>query len=454
MPSLLPSVTLSGQMIRFNPLLIVAHLCMACAAATAAERPNIILIMVDDMGCDWVSCYGAGHQTPNVDRLAKEGLRYTTAWCTPICTPTRVTLLTGQYPFRHGWLQHYDVPRLGGSGLDWDKFKTFAAAIRDAGYATGIGGKWQINDLRRQPDALKQHGFDEHCVWTGAERGHPETEERYFNGYLMTNGIRQTVPYGPDTINDFAIDFVKRHQKEPFLFYYPMLLTHGPFGATPFNKDEPPTEKLEQYAGYVTYMDHLVGKLIDAVDDAGIAEKTMIIFVGDNGSSIAGTLNGETYQKGKGQPADRGVHVPFIVRAPFLIPQPGLYSKDLTDFTDLYPTFVELAGAKFPDGVTLDGKSLVPSLSGEEDPFKKRNWIFSQIGDFRMVRDWEYLLDNQQGCYHVLNDPLQTKNLWTSKERIVPGRRERLQKILDRFPANAPPPFPEYQQRHAPAAQK
>ena len=124
------------------------------------------------------------------------------------------------------------------------------------------------------------------------------------------------------------------------------------------------------------------------------------------------------------------------------------YCDDLVDFTDVYPTLVELAGAKLPDTVTVDGKSLVSSLSGDEDPFKKRNWIFSQIGDFRMVRDWEYLLDNQQGCYHLLKDPLQTKNLYKSKERVVPGRRARLQKILDRMPPNAPAPFAEFQDKH------
>ncbi len=411
-------------------------------------KPNMILIMVDDMGRDWVSCYGSSHQTPNVDRLAKEGLRYKTAWCTPICTPTRVTLLTGQYPFRHGWTEHYDVPRWGGAGLDWNRFTTFARVVRDAGYVTGIGGKWQINDFRAQPDALKQHGFDEHCVWTGAEKGHPETEERYWNGYVMTNGQRENVEYGPDTINDFAIDFIQRHKDQPFLFYYPMLLTHGPFGSTPFNKDDPPTEKPEQYAGYVTYMDHLVGRLTKAVDEAGIADETMIVFVGDNGSSSPGTLNGAPYNKGKGQRASWGVHVPFIVRAPFLIPQAGFYSDDLVDFTDLYPTFVELAKGDLPKGINLDGKSLVPSLSGDEDPFKKRNWIYTQIGDFRMVRDWQYTLDNREGCYKIEEDPLQTKNWFTSKERVVPGRRARLQMILDRFPDNAPAPFPKYAEKH------
>jgi len=411
-----------------------------------SSRPNIIFIMVDDMGRDWVSCYGSEHPTPNVDRLARQGLRYETAWSMPICTPTRVTLLTGQYPFRHGWTRHHDVPRWGGDGLDWNRFTTFARVLRDAGYKTGIGGKWQVNDLRDQPDALKQHGFDEHCVWTGAESGRPETELRYANGYIMTNGHRESVSFGPDTINQFAIDFVQRHRDEPFLFYYPMLLAHGPLGTTPSSEPAVPGTKQDQFAGYITYMDDLVGRLIDAVDRAGLADKTMIILTGDNGSLMAGTLDGAAYKKGKGELADWGVHVPLIVRAPFLIPQSGFTSSDLVDFTDFYPTLVELAGATLPHGVVLDGKSLVPSLSGDEDPFKKRNWIYSQLGTSRMVRDWQFSLDNQGGCYRLSEDPLQTDNLFVSKERIVPGRRARLQMILDRIPPDAPPPFAPFSQ--------
>ena len=212
-------------------------LLLLCAGvAGAAPKPNIIFIMVDDMGRDWVSCYGAKHATPNIDRLAKEGVRYQTAWCTPICTPTRVTLLTGQYPCHHGWVQHYDVPRWGGAGLRADRFTTFARLLRDVGYATAIGGKWQINHLGKEPDALKKHGFDEHCVWPGVEEGKPETKERFWNGLLATNGKRSKVPYGPDTINDFLIDYIKRHKDDPFLVYYPMLLTHGPHTTTPMNK--------------------------------------------------------------------------------------------------------------------------------------------------------------------------------------------------------------------------
>ena len=425
---------------------LILLLLLACPLE-AAQKPNIIFIMVDDMGRDWVSCYGAAHPTPNVDRLAREGVRYETAWGTPICTPTRVTLLTGQYPFRHGWVQHYDVPRWGGAGLRPDRFTTFARVLRDAGYATAIGGKWQINHLGKQPGILKQHGFDEHCVWPGVEEGRPETTERFWDGFLVTNGKRGKVPYGPDAINRFLVDFMKRHKDRPFLLYYPMLLTHGPHTTTPMNREKAPEGKPALYAGNVTYMDHLVGKLVSAVDELGLKERTLIVFTGDNGSASPGSLQGESYPKGKGREADWGVHVPFIVRAPSLVPQAGLATRDLVDFTDIYPTFVELSGATLPAGVPLDGKSLVPSISGDDDPFKKRNWIYSQIGTFRMVRDWQYLLDNREGFYQLsdgrnaVTDLLQTKNLFTSQERVIPGRRARLQKILDRFPPNAGPPF-------------
>jgi arylsulfatase A-like enzyme len=412
----------------------------------AAERPNIILIMVDDMGRDWVSCYGAKHPTPNVDRLAKQGVRYETAWCTPICTPTRVTLLTGQYPCHHGWVQHYDVPRWGGAGLRPDRFTTFARLLRDAGYATAIGGKWQINHLGKQPDILKQHGFDEHCVWPGVEAGQPETAERFWNGLLSTNGKRAKAPYGPDTINRFLIDFIRRHKDRPFFVYYPMLLTHGPHTTTPLNKTNPPEGNPALYAGNVTYMDKLVGNLVDAVDDLKLTKRTVILFTGDNGSASSGGLNKKPYPKGKGREADWGAHVPFIVRAPFLT-KGGIVSRDLIDFTDLYPTFLELAGIPAAKQLKLDGRSFVPSLRGSEDPFDKRSWIYSQIGNFRMIRDWHHLVDNK-GAFHDLNKDPQQQHKVSPLDKIAPGRRQRLQMILNRFPPNAPAPFPEFKAKH------
>ena len=420
-----------------------------CTSVATAEddRPNIILIMVDDMGCDWVSCYGAKHQTPNIDQFAKQGVRYETAWSTPDCTPTRVTLLTGQYPFRHGWTQHYDVPRWGGEGLSWKKFTTFARVLRDSGYATAIGGKWQINHLGKQPDALEHHGFDEHCVWTGVEAGRAETEEVFGRDHIITNGRRATASLGPDTINSFLVDFIRNRKEQPFLVYYPMLLTQGPHATTPQNRDNAPVDEESLYADNVTYMDQLVGKLVEAVDNAGLGHNTLIIFTGDNGSATAGNLNRKTFEVGKRREADSGAHVPFIVRAPFLT-SGGRVSRDLIDFTDLYPTFLELAKIARPNDVTLDGRSFVPSLRGSEDPFEKRSWIFSQIGDCRMIRDWQHIVDSKGNFHDLQQDPLQQRRV-SPLDKIAPGRRQRLQMILDRFPRNSEAPFPEFADRQS-----
>ncbi|MEC7776481.1 MAG: sulfatase-like hydrolase/transferase, partial [Planctomycetota bacterium] len=273
-----------------------------------------------------------------------------------------------------------------------------------------------------------------------------ETIERFWDGFLVTNGKRGKVPYGPDAINSFLVDFMKRHKDKPFLVYYPMLLTHGPHTTTPLNRDKAPVGKPALYAGNVTYMDHLVGKLVSAVDELGLKERTLIVFTGDNGSASPGSLQGEPYPKGKGREADWGVHVPFVVRAPFLN-KGGVVSRDLVDFTDVYPTFLELAGAKPPAKLKLDGKSFVPSLRGSEDPYKKRSWVFSQIGKFRMIRDWTHIVDSKGAFHNLLKDPRQERKV-NPLDKIAPGRRQRLQMILDRFPQDAEGPFPEFKARH------
>ena len=419
--------------------------CWVSATAQAADvKPNIIFIMVDDMGRDWISSYGASHPTPNVDRLAAQGIRFENCWCAPICTPTRMELLTGQYPFRTGWVRHHDVPRWGGKGFDWEKFTSFARVVKKAGYTTAIGGKWQINDFRKQPGALKLHGFDEHCVWTGWETGNaPPSSKRYWDGYIMTNGKREVHKHGSEAVNDFLIDFIRRNKKRPFLAYYPMMLVHGPFLPTPLNRDKAPEGKTALYAGMVTYMDHLVGKLVDAVDELGIADRTIIMFTGDNGSSASGTLNGKPYPKGKGRTNDWGVHMPFLVRAP-MFSKGGEVSDDLIDFTDMLPTFADLAGAELPAGVKLDGRSFVSSLRGDRSAKGKREWIFAQIEDRRTIRDKHYKLDSSGSFWNISKDLLERKDLRESKEPDVVEARERLGKVLASLPQNAGGPFEGY----------
>ena len=356
------------------------------------SRPNIVLILADDLGRDWVGCYGAQQATPHVDRLAKQGVRYETAWG----DPSRVSLSTGRYSFRR----------------DGKTPPTFARVLRDSGYVTAIGGKH---------GQAHQNDFDEHCLWTGQA-----------DGSILTNGERSTVASGPEAINDFLIDFVRRRKSKPFLSYYPMLLPHGPDAVVPWKKESPPAGGRVLYAQNVARMDRLAGRLIAAIDREGLKENTLVVFTSDNGSPFAGWLHGEPYSAGKGKAADCGVHVPLIARAPFLTAG-GRVSRDLIDFTDLFPTFLELAKTTASPEIPRDGKSFVPSLRGSDDPFDKRSWICSQLDQTRMIRDWQHILDSRGGFHDLGLDPLQ-KSAVSPQDKIAPGRRRRLQMILDRFP--------------------
>lgn len=430
-------------------------------ADDAKRPPNIVLIMADDVSRDWIGCYDAPNKTPMIDNLSRQGVLFKTAWATPMCTPTRVMLLTGRYPCNTGWTQHYDVPRWGGIGLDPKRFTTFARALQSKGYQTVIGGKWQINSLRTHPNALKDHGFDEHCVWPGVEDGHPETSERYFGGHIVTNNKRAKVRYGPDTINQYLVDFVGRTKDKPFFIYYPMLLTHGPHGPNPSHKTAPPNDKKVLYQSNVTYMDRLVGQLVKAIDSNGLRDNTMVIFTTDNGSSVAGDLpryEGKRptgvkaqegpHPKGKGRLTDLGAHVPLIIRAPWLV-KANTYTPDLVDFTDFFPTFLELAGVP-KDKYKLDGRSFLPTLRGEEDPFKKRNWIYSQLGSKRMIRDWGYLMNSDGEIFGVQYDPWLQSNLLTTSHNDKIVQTKRLKLLLSRFPErDAPGPFPAYRKRYS-----
>ena len=241
-------------------------LCALGLQSIFAAKPNILFIMVDDLGKDWISCYGADDiETPHIDRLAKGGLKFHNAWSMPQCTPTRATLLTGQYPWRTGWVNHWDVPRWGVGYFDWAKYTSFAKVMKTAGYATAIAGKWQINDFRIEPKALKKHGFDDWAVWTGYETGNPPSNERYWDAYIHTRSGSKTYKgkCGPDIYCNFLIDFMKQHRDEPMMLYFPMALTHGPLVPTPDERNA--TSSRDKLKGMVRYTDTLVGRLVAAL---------------------------------------------------------------------------------------------------------------------------------------------------------------------------------------------
>ena len=415
-------------------------------ASTRAQRPNILFFLVDDLGRDWIGCYGAAFATPNIDRFAAQAVRFETVYSTPLCTPTRVQLLTGRYPFRTGWTDHHDVPRWGGKGLDWERETTFARLLRGAGYATAIAGKWQVNDFREQPDALKRHGFDEHYMWTGFETGNPASAYRYANPFLQINGERKRHDgqYGPDVINDRARDFIRRHKDRPFLLYYPSILTHGPHEPTPDNRANPPADQQGLFGGNVSYVDKLFATLVDDVDRLGIGDRTFIVFTSDNGSPVAGTLHGVSCPPGKGRTTDAGVHVPFIVRAPWLA-RSGTTSRDLVDFSDVFPTLAELAGVTIPARQRIDGQSFLGSLTGRRT--RKRGWIYSQRGKDRTVRDGRYKVNSDGSFFDLVPDPFETMDLRESRDPAVLDAHRRLTAVLQELPADGPPPFDGYKPR-------
>ncbi len=427
-------------------------------AADSVEKPNIIFIMVDDLGPEWVSCCGADDiETPVIDKLAAGGMRFTAAYSMPKCTPTRATLLTGQYPFRHGWVNHWDVPRWGaGCHFDPKHNTSFANLLKTAGYTTAITGKWQINDFRVQPDVLEELGFDDWCMWTGYETGNPPSGKRYWDPYIHTRAGSKTYPdrFGAEVFSDFIIEFLTKNKDKPMMVYFPMALTHGPLVATP---NEPKvTDRLGMHKAMVRYTDFSVGRIVEALDKLDIRRRTIVIFSTDNGTSggITGHLDGRIVRGGKGQLSERGCRAPFIVNGPGQVP-PGVVTDCLTDFTDLLPTFCELAGVALPAGLEIDGKSIAPVILGrtEKGP---REWIMAMGGGVakltgagrvipakpyasRTIRDTRFkLIVNDEGrtkeVYDLDQDPGEEKNLIASEDPTVLAARKKLEAAVAGFP--------------------
>lgn len=360
---------------------LILFSCLAASGVSSAARgeivrPNILLILVDDLGKEWIGAYGAdGIQTPHIDALARTGMKFENAYSMAQCTPSRIAMLTGQYPYRNGWINHWDVPRWGVAYFDWERYTTFARILRDGGYATAAAGKWQVNDFRLEPRAMERHGFDEWSMWTGYETGNPPSAERYQDPYIHTTDGSRTYDgrFGPDVFTEFLIDFMVRHRNEPMLLFYPMVLTHGPLVPTP---DEPDVVgKRARHEAMVRYTDSLVGRLVSALEELGLRERTIVIFTTDNGSSraITGSRGGVAVPGAKAMTNEAGLAQPFIVNGPGRVPE-GVVSRALTDFTDVLPTLAELAGVPVPTEHPVDGVSLAPVIVGRSET-SPREWI-------------------------------------------------------------------------------
>jgi arylsulfatase A-like enzyme len=418
------------------------------SAHRGRERPNLILLMADDLSARELGCYGnRDHATPNLDALARSGVRVETCWATPLCSPTRAELMTGRYGFRTGWYHNGMKPaaespqaHLAQSNL------TFAQLLKAAGYATAICGKWQLNGT------VAEHAFDESCLWEdypgfsgpretavdGKQSGRPA---RYWHPAIVENGTPLATTaedYGPDLIADFVLDFTRRHRGQPFLIYYPMLLPHI---AWDFERemetwiDVPGLDEAGHPTGVpqrgslqanIEYLDRLVGRIVEGLDALDLRERTILLFTSDNGSQGYG--KNITVR-------ERGPRVPLIVNGPTRVAARGAVEQ-LVDLSDILPTLVELAGGALPEGYAIDGRSFATMLMNRPGP--ERDWIFSCLGDRRFLRTRRWLLDGDRRFWDCRDrrDEDGYRDVTRSERPKIGAARERLDGIL----ADLPPP--------------
>ncbi len=441
-------------------------------ATDTHNKPNILFILADDLGKEWISAYGAENiSTPNIDELAKQGIRFDNVWSHPQCTPSRVSLITGQYPYRNGWVNHWDAPRWGQGYLDWQQNQSVARVMKDAGYATAAAGKWQVNDFRIEPEAMTKHGFDDYAMWTGYETGVPASAERYWDPYIHTKKGSKTYKgeFGEDIFSEFLLNFIEDNKEQPWFAYFAMNLPHAPYTTTPHkNKLD---SKLDKHKAMVEYADIILARMINRLEEMGERENTIIIWTTDNGTnkSLVGTLNGRKVRGGKQKTTENGINSPFIVSAPGLIPK-GVVSDTLIDFTDILPTFADLADTTVPKNYKLDGQSFAPYILNEQQEGSRHSILSmggmneAQVSEQgienkfafrdRVIRDKRYKLfvnATQPLSYEKLvdlqTDPEEKINLINSKDPQIIKAKNALIRVAQAQPKRDNDP--KYRKRQA-----
>lgn len=424
------------------------------AAASQPDRPNIILIMADDLGVEGLGCYGGtSYRTPCLDQMASEGQRFLHAYAQPLCTNSRVQLMTGLYNHRN-WLAF---------GLLDPSAKTIGHWFSEAGYRTCIAGKWQLQSYdpvdypgaehrRGKGMKVQDAGFEEVSLWHTA---HTEDKgPRYADPVVVQNGrFRNDLKgkYGPDVSVEFIKKFLEGKDDRPFFVYYPMALPHWPFVPTPRSQDWGIEEKMHPPLGttggdgkyfpdMVEYMDYCVGQIVESVDALGLKEETLIIYYSDNGTDrkvVSQTVHGPI-QGGKGLTTDAGTHVPLIVRWPGTV-RPGV-NELLVDSTDFLPTLLDAAGSPMGSDVLCDGLSFYSQLVGQSGPQRKWTYCFFDPrpgwdkDKFRRLvyaRDKRFKLYEDGRFFDVAGDRLEMSPLDESRLNVeaVAARRQ-LQDVL------------------------
>ncbi|MFT4568357.1 MAG: arylsulfatase A [Saprospiraceae bacterium] len=426
---------------------ILFQLVISCSTSKTSKvvPPNVIVIMADDLGYETIAANGGiSYQTPQLDKMASEGVRFEQCYAQPLCTPSRIQIMTGIYNVRN-YVEF---------GLLDTSQTTFAHLYQEAGYATCIVGKWQLG---KDPKSPNRAGFDEYCLWQVSQGARYDNgnDTRFSAPELEINGDIRTygrTEYGPDIVSDYGLEFIERavEKEKPFLLYYPMILTHCPFSPTP-DSEEWLTDSttIEAYKGnakyfgdMMSYTDKIVGKINQHLEDLGVADNTLVLFVGDNGTDkpVVSEMQNRTVAGAKNTTTDAGTHVPLIVKWPAQIISKQR-SKDLIDLTDVLPTICEASNIEVPTHLQIDGVSFLAQLKGEQG--NPRDWVYSwysRSGKTEkaqvFARDQRYKLYSTGAFYDVINDydeerPIALLDL----DEDIKKKHHMLQKVIENYAA-------------------
>jgi arylsulfatase A-like enzyme len=453
---------------------------LACLLASlsspfpGAAKPNFVFFLVDDLGWGDLGCYGSRfHETPNLDRLAREGVRFTQAYsaCT-VCSPSRAAILTGRYPGRlhlTDWIKGHGRRNAKLLIPKWNmrmdpELTTMPEALKQAGYRTQFIGKWHLMPIGapdfedHYPDS---HGFDHNVA--GREWGQPKGPGKYFSPFGMPNlDDGKKGDFLTDRLTDAAVDFIERAKQDPFLLYFSYYTVHGPIMTKPAllekykakakGFDNSRNENLNPaYAGMIESLDDSVGRVLDKLKAAGLDRNTVVIFTADNG--------GVSTQSSGGLRGAKALSYEGGTREPALVKWPGKARAGSTCEvpvigTDFYPTMLDMAGLALRPKAHLDGLSLVPLLNGtsktlgREDlfwhyPHYHRTPPYGAIrrGDYKLI---EFFEEGKVELYDLAADPAESRNLAASQPEKAEQLLTAMRAWRSEVDAQMPTPNPNF----------
>ncbi len=420
-------------------LLLPTLLIALVTRGVAAERPNLVFILSDDIAQGDLGCYGQKLiQTPHLDRMAAEGTRYLQAYSgTTVCAPARTSLMTGLHMGHSPVRANREIRPEGQMPLP-EKTATVALLLQEQGYATGCMGKWGMGMFHTTGSPLKK-GFDHFFGYNCQRHAHS-----YFPPYLYDDDRRIELPgnknrgrktYAQDLIADDMLAWVRKQKNKPFFLFFAATLPHGRFEIDDQGnyKDKPWTEREKNYAAMVTRLDADVGRLLALLKELGIDERTLVIFSGDNGSSFnPKTPIGKRFDQTMGGKLrgfkrtmyEGGLRQAAIARWPGKMPA-GRVSDEPWAFWDFLPTAVELAGGTLPKGLQTDGLSLVSYLKG--GPAPKRDSFYWELHEGQHIQairfgDWKAVRPRTEAkleLYDLKADPGETADLAAEHPDLV-----------------------------------